>query len=159
MFSIWHSNFNNFSNSTNNGTVKKEVKMNLFMSLEILSKLSNGLNPVTGENLPDNSLYNHPDVLRALFFIVNFIKIPPKKAKKTLEDRQANNIAQGRPENSNLPWTDEVKKEVGAQYNASVPIYKLAENFGRSQGSIRAVLIQQGLIEDDKYNQYYKNKP
>ncbi len=42
---------------------------------EIIQFLAKGIDPVTGEMFPDNSPYNHPKVIRALFVAAENIHI------------------------------------------------------------------------------------
>jgi len=53
-----------------------------------------------------DSPYNDPSVIRALFTIIESIKLP-KKSVKTCEQRQQENIKSGKPMNAGLPWTDD----------------------------------------------------
>jgi hypothetical protein len=48
--------------------------MELDEAKSLLSALANGINPVTGEVLPDTSPYNEPRVIRALFAVLDSVK-------------------------------------------------------------------------------------
>ncbi|QQX78607.1 hypothetical protein JK628_13565 [Shewanella sp. KX20019] len=81
-------------------------------NLKIIEALANGINPLTGEALPEESPYNSPEIIRALFSTLEFIKHPAKKqpkVKKTLEQKQAENLENGLPKNAGLPWTGKQK--------------------------------------------------
>ncbi|WP_298768357.1 hypothetical protein [uncultured Shewanella sp.] len=56
--------------------------MSMDTHLKIIEALANGIDPLTGEVLPNESPYNHPDTIRALFAVINHIKHPPKKKQK-----------------------------------------------------------------------------
>ncbi|BDU40377.1 conserved hypothetical protein [Vibrio nigripulchritudo MADA3029] len=119
--------------------------------LEIVEALANGINPQTGEVLPSESPYNSPDVIRALFYTLDFVKNPPKKAtkvKKSLEQKQEDNVANGLPKNAGLPWSQEQRDDLRTQFISGVGITVLAENHGRTNGAITSELKKQGLIED-----------
>ncbi|GGY55030.1 hypothetical protein GCM10011297_29870 [Bacterioplanes sanyensis] len=118
--------------------------------LKIVEALANGINPVTGELLPSESPYNHPDVIRALFTMLDLVKNPPKNApklKKTLEQKQAENIENGLPKNAGLPWTDEQRADLANQFSSGKDTKALAEIHARSTGAITSELKRQGLIE------------
>ncbi|MEX2525392.1 MAG: hypothetical protein WD750_10570 [Gammaproteobacteria bacterium] len=112
----------------------------------ILSALANGINPVTGEVLPETSPYNEPKVIRALFTVLNSPK-NNKQPKKTLEEKQQENIAAGRPRNAGFPWTDSLKKELAEKFESGVCLDELAQYFERTKGAIISELVKQGLVE------------
>ncbi|MEH6575642.1 MAG: hypothetical protein V7731_01055 [Amphritea sp.] len=115
---------------------------------ELLETLANGVDPTTGELLPSHSPYNSPEVIRALFSCINQIKHPPKKAKKSPEERQADNTARGLPRNAGLPWNDEHRAELAQLFNEGNAVNTLAEKFERTRSSILSELKRQGLITE-----------
>lgn len=112
----------------------------------ILNFLANGINPISGEVLPEISPYNEPKVIRALFTVLGSSK-SKTSPKKTSEEKQQENILSGRPKNAGLPWTDNLKKELEEKYMSGVAIEELILYFERTKGSIIAELLKQGLIE------------
>ncbi len=119
--------------------------------LKIVEALANGIDPITGEILPSESPYNHPDVIRALFTTLDLMKNPEKKApkvKKTPEQKQAENIENGLPRNAGLPWTDKQRADLARQFSSGKEIKVLAEIHGRTNGAITSELKKQGLIEE-----------
>ena len=72
--------------------------------VEILSALASGAHPITGESFEEDSPYNHPRVIRALFGSIELIESRPGRVKKTLEEI---NREQGRPLRSNMRWSEE----------------------------------------------------
>lgn len=112
----------------------------------ILNFLANGINPITGEVLPEISPYNEPKVIRALFTILGSSK-SQKAPKKTPEEKQQENLISGRPKNSGLPWTDDLKKELEDKYNSGFKVEELVQYFERTKGSILSELLKQGLID------------
>lgn len=115
-------------------------------NIQIVEALANGVNPLTGEVLPNESLYNNPEIIRALFTTLSLLKKPPK-IKKTVEQKQNDNIENGLPRNAGLPWTQEQKSELASQYKAGIKTPELAKSFERTYGAITAELKKQGLIE------------
>ncbi|ADE13513.1 conserved hypothetical protein [Nitrosococcus halophilus Nc 4] len=120
--------------------------MELDEAREILNALANGVDPVTGEVLPETSPYNEPKVIRALFTVLNSLK-GKRQPKKTLEEKQQENIAAGRPRNAGLPWTDDLKGELAEKFQSGVALDELARYFERTRGAILSELAKQGFIE------------
>lgn len=124
--------------------------MKLEKEIKVLEALANGVDPITGEVLDNQSPYNHPDVIRSLFAVLNELKNPTKKAKlpkKTLEEKQADNIENGLPKNAGLSWTNAEKEDLVEKFKSDVSIDELSEIHGRTKGAITSELKKQGLIE------------
>ena len=66
-------------------------------ALSILQALSGGTDPFTGEPFPAASIYQHPDVVRALFQAVRALE-----AAVAVQKRHASRPAAG---NSGKPWS------------------------------------------------------
>ena len=120
--------------------------MELNRAKEIIKTLADGVDPVTGEVLPQESPYNDPNVIRALFTVLESVR-DDKKPRKTNEQKQQDNIKSGRPRNAGLPWTDEVKMEVASKFRNGISVNALSRHFERTQGAIVSELMKQGLIE------------
>lgn len=112
----------------------------------LLSALANGLDPITGEVLPDTSPYNEPRVIRALFTLLNPAK-GSNQPKKTLDEKQQENVAAGRPRNVGLPWTESLKEELARKFKGGARLDQLAQDFERTKGAIISELVKQGLVE------------
>ncbi|MEF1306002.1 hypothetical protein QTO17_29465, partial [Vibrio owensii] len=95
------------------------------------------------------SLYNEPIVIRAMFAVLQDLKQSSKanKTKRTLEQRQLENEANGLPKNAGLPWTPEQRERLCEQFSSGTEITSLAEEHGRTRNAITAELKKQGLIE------------
>lgn len=120
--------------------------MELDEAKSLLSTLANGINPFTGEVLPDTSPYNEPRVIRALFAVLDSVK-GSKQRKKTPEEKQQENISSGRPRNAGLPWTDSLKEELARRFKGGASLDELAKDFERTKGSIVSELVKQGIVE------------
>lgn len=124
--------------------------MELPRALEIVEALAEGVDPLTGEILSAESPYNSPEVIRALFTLLNAANGTPKKIKKTPEQKQADNLAKGLPRNTGMPWTETLKHTLAERFSSDQPMNALAAEFERSRGSILSELKRQGLISDDE---------
>ncbi|ATV42305.1 hypothetical protein V6M93_01160 [Pectobacterium brasiliense] len=120
--------------------------MELSEAKNIVTALINGIDPTTGEVLPEGSPYNNPQVIRALFTVLDTLKVK-KQPKKTLEEKQQDNIKAGRPKNAGISWDDELKALLASTFQSGASIDELATNFERTKGAIVSELTKQGLIE------------
>ena len=112
--------------------------MEIDQAQEIVKLLANGIDPTTGEIFANDSPYNSPEVVRALFTVLNHVKQPSKSS-----------AAESRPTNAGRPWTEELKHEVAGLFNQGKSIAELAQHFGRSKGAISSELVRQGVIIRD----------
>ena len=130
--------------------------MVLHKAKETIEVLADGINPATGQVLPGKGPYNDPIVIRALFTILDPIKAirPPRK---TPEQRQNDNIENGRPRNAGLPWSPEMRAEAAAKFKSGSTVDELAESFERTNGAITSELVKQGLIDATQVTGYRQN--
>ena len=128
--------------------------MEIEKAKEIVRLLANGTDPNTGEVFSEDSPYNHPIVIRALFTVLDHIRIPKKQNKLSIEEKQAQNMASGKPKNAGLAWTEELKQEVAMLFKEGKSIEDLAQHFERTKGAILSELIHQGIIEQDEKQSY-----
>lgn len=115
----------------------------------IVTALANGIDPTTGEVLPNTSPYNNPEIIRALF-LISGTPGSGRQPRKTVEEKQQENLKAGRPRNTGLPWTEELKGEVAARFQSGASLEALSKHFERSRGAIAAELVKQGLMEPDE---------
>ena len=116
--------------------------MDIITALKNVEALANGVDPITGETLPECSPYNDPDVIRSLFTMMKLVKLS-KKGKMSIEQKKELNIAKGLPKNAGLAWTNDERSElIGALIN------ELSDMHGRTKGAITSELKKQGLIDD-----------
>ena len=120
--------------------------MELNKAKETVKILADGVNPATGEALPEEGPYNDPIVIRALFTILDSIKAI-KPSRRTTEERQNDNVENGKPRNAGLPWTTELRAEVAGKFKKGGSVIELAESFERTHGAIKSELVKQGLID------------
>ena len=55
--------------------------MDIARAKELLSALADGIDPFTGELLPQNHVCNQPEMIRAFHEVLNVIPSPKKKSK------------------------------------------------------------------------------
>ena len=118
--------------------------MELATSRNIVETLAQGVHPKTGEAFPPDSPYNDPDVIRALFSVLDAVK-QAGRPNQPLEERRAENLERGRPRNAGLPWTDDERALVRSEYLSGMSVEKLAAKLQRSAAAIVAEVIRQDL--------------
>lgn len=123
--------------------------MNQEKAYSIIEALANGIDPSTGECFPDDSPYNNPETIRALFFILRSATIN-KKPKKSIEEKQQINLQKGLPRNYGLPWTESNVDLVIKSFNSDIAIEEIARMTERKPSSIIGLLKKYSVISEEK---------
>ncbi|MGY3854905.1 hypothetical protein ACW5W8_19080 [Aeromonas aquatilis] len=112
--------------------------MDVIKALEIISALSEGVNPETGEELSEENCFNQPKVIRALFI-----------AKQSLE---ASIISEKRksdlPENAGKPWKPDEDELLANSFDSGLGVDELSRIHKRTKGSIASRLVRLGKINE-----------
>lgn len=103
----------------------------------IIESLADGIDPETGEILPEQSAFNSSQVVRALFVAV-------KALDKAVKQEQRNNSL---PDKAGKSWSDEEERELLSSFDAGISIKELATKHGRTPGAIVSRLARFGKIE------------
>jgi hypothetical protein len=110
---------------------------------ELLELLAGGVNPITGEVLPDNDSCNQPDIIRALHV-----------ALKQLE--KADNKEKRLPMNAGKPWTEEDEETLSRMFDNGCSKKDICAYFKRTEGAIAARLVQLEKIQNRDEFRYRK---
>ena len=110
--------------------------MHLESALPIVKALADGVNPVTGEQYPEDSPYAEPRALRALFSAVDIMQ------REVEKERRRERL----PANFGKPWNEGEDRAVAAEFDAGVPLQEMARKHARTQGSIRLRLEKLGKL-------------
>jgi hypothetical protein len=106
-------------------------------ALKILQALADGADPDTGETFPPDSVYQQPQVVRALMTAV-----------RALERQQEREKRSGRlPANAGKPWDDEEQQRLCRDFDAGIAIRELAARHKRTEVSTRSRLEKLGKIQ------------
>ena len=108
--------------------------MELTRAVELLRILADGIDPLTGELLPQSSICNQADIVRALHCVLNAVEHPSR--------------AKNQPENAGKPWDEAELDQLEKEFQAEMPISQIAKEHKRTRGAIEAKLGRLGLIED-----------
>ena len=104
--------------------------MDIIRAKEIVRTLADGIDPTTGEILPTESVYNSPEVIRALFTLLEQVN------KETAKDPLRN---------AGKPWTKAEDDKLRDEFLSKLKISDIAKEHGRSYGAIESRLDHLGL--------------
>lgn len=112
--------------------------MDIQRAKEVLTGLAEGIDPLTGEVLPRDSVYNTPEIIRALYCAINELSAKSKKPQ---------------PENAGKPWTEADDTVLCQMFDEGKNRREICAYFKRSEGAIASRLARLGKIQkrDDLY--------
>jgi hypothetical protein len=121
--------------------------MELQTARQIIDTLAQGIHPVTGEAMPEDSPYNAPPVIRALFAISQALETPPPaagekpaRAPKPVRERPA------QPVNAGKPWSADDDAQLETGFDQGEDAKALADKLGRTRFGIEQRLIKLGKL-------------
>lgn len=106
--------------------------MDMQRAKELLAVLADGVDPLTGEVLPDDHVCNKGEIVRALNCAVGALG---RKREKSL------------PENNGKPWTDDLDRELCSLFDIGMKKKDLCAHFACTPGAIESRLVRLGKIE------------
>ena len=101
----------------------------------IIEALASGIDPTTGELLPEDHVCNNVEVVRALYSLMQAVDVSKSKNNKD------------KPENAGKPWTERDDKMLCEMFEKNVAIKDMSEYFKRTKGSIASRLVKLGKIK------------
>lgn len=110
--------------------------MEIQRAKELLYILADGINPLTGEILPDYDSCNQVDIVRALHAVLMELEKQPQKVQKN------------QPENAGKPCTSDEDTQLLHEYRSGTKTSELAKLHKRTKGSIVARLVKLGEINE-----------
>ncbi|MDD9810271.1 MAG: hypothetical protein OXU71_00925 [Gammaproteobacteria bacterium] len=110
--------------------------MNNQDALKIVQALADGVDPITGEVLPDDSPYQSAKVTRALFHCVQLIE------HKTKVDSRRTGV----PSNAGNPWTQMEDREIVEKFEQGKSVQEISRSHGRTHGAIESRLSKLGKM-------------
>lgn len=107
--------------------------MDINRAKKMIRTLADGVDPTTGEVLPAESVYNSPEVIRALFALLE----------------QVNGGAPEDPlRNAGKPWANVEDDKLRDEYLSHRKISDMAKEHGRTYGAIESRLEHLGLKKE-----------
>ncbi|MEO8656467.1 MAG: hypothetical protein ABI409_20255 [Ramlibacter sp.] len=108
--------------------------MELQEARAIVNTLAQGVHPVTGEVMPDDSPYNAPSVIRALVAV--------SQALDHLHERPRRES----PPNAGKPWTADEDAMLDAVFASGGDLKPLAQALGRTLFAVESRLVKLGKM-------------
>jgi hypothetical protein len=119
---------------------KDGIAMNEQRARQILQALVQGVDPMTGEELPPGTLLQQADVLRALLAGLNALEQTTARAQRRAQ----------LPGNVGRAWTVEEETTLIAAFKAGNPLPDIATRHGRTLRAIEARLERLGLLTSEQ---------
>lgn len=108
--------------------------MDILRAKEIISALAEGIDPTTGEVLPDNSICNKGEIVRAFYAVLNHLD--EKRPKKNL------------PANAGKPWSKEDEALLVDLYRSDAPKKDICKALQRTESGVAARFVHLGIINN-----------
>ena len=103
---------------------------------QILQSLIQGTDPVTGEELPRETVLQHAEVLRALLAGLSALELTAARAQRRAQ----------LPDNVGQAWTTDEEGRLVAEFRSGESPQSMAHKHGRTLRAIEARLEKLGLI-------------
>ena len=107
--------------------------MDITRAREIISALAEGIDPTTGEVLPQDHVCNKGEVVRALYVALNTMEAKPKR---------------NQPENAGKPWTAEDERLLKELYESGVSNKEICKTLKRPVTRVAARHVHIRLIDN-----------
>ena len=118
--------------------ILKGENMETKNALKIIEALADGVDPFSGEVFADESLYQQPEIIRAMF-----------TAKESLETTLKREIRKrALPERAGKPWDEQENSRLMKNYEQGIPIKELAVAHKRTNRAIISQLVKNGKLLD-----------
>ena len=108
--------------------------MELQAAHQIIDTLAQGIHPVTGEAMPEDSPYNAPPVIRALFAVSQALSGKPVRQPRQL------------PSNAGKAWQPDEDAKLAAGFDAGAELKRLAADLGRTPFAVETRLVKLGKL-------------
>ena len=121
--------------------------MELQSARQIIDTLAQGIHPVTGEAMPEDSPYNAPPVIRALHAVSRALdEGAPAATPAANTATVAPRVRAAAPANAGKPWSPEDDSQLLSGFDAGSDLKQLADTLGRTRFGIEQRLIKLGKV-------------
>ena len=112
--------------------------MELHAARQIIDTLAQGIHPVTGEVMPEDSPYNAPPVIRALFAVSNALDgATPASAPKPRREMAPN---------AGKAWLPDEDGKLESAFAAGIDLKQIATELGRTGFAVESRLVKLGKL-------------
>lgn len=131
--------------------------------VQSLIALANGVNPETGEILPESSVVHSAEAIRLLFTLAHELDSQPvkkpKKPKLSSEEKRQKNLAEGKPARSHFPWSEDEINQLIDSYRETPNIETVASKYERSPLAVATQLAKANIIAPEEVESYRPVQP
>ena len=117
--------------------------MELHTAHQIIDTLAQGVHPVTGEAMPEDSPYNAPPVIRALFAVSQALQGAPATQVKPAREAKPRRET---PPNAGKPWDPQEDAGLESAFTAGIELKQLAADLGRTPFAVESRLVKLGKL-------------
>jgi hypothetical protein len=119
--------------------------MELQIARQIIDTLAQGIHPVTGEAMPEDSPYNAPPVIRALHAVSRALESGVPTGAAPVAPAEGGRKRSPAP-NAGKAWTPQEDAALETAFDAGIPIKQAAQELGRTGYAVEQRLIKLGKI-------------
>jgi hypothetical protein len=116
--------------------------MELQIARQIIDTLAQGIHPITGEAMPEDSPYNAPPVIRALHAVSRALEAGAGEASAA----EPNRARRALPPNAGKAWSAQEDAALATAFDAGIPMKQVAQELGRTQFAVEQRLIKIGKV-------------
>ena len=110
--------------------------MELQIARQIIDTLAQGIHPITGEAMPEDSPYNAPPVIRALHAV-----------SRALDAGEPPRTRRAQPPNAGKPWSAQEDAALETAFDAGIALKQVAQELGRTQFAVEQRLVRLGKVD------------
>ena len=117
--------------------------MELQIARQIIDTLAQGIHPVTGEAMPDDSPYNAPPVIRALHAVSRALESQPGGPSAPPEPARRR---RPQPPNAGKAWSPQEDAALETAFDAGIALKQVAQELGRTPFAVEQRLVKLGKV-------------
>ena len=114
--------------------------MELQIARQIIETLAQGIHPLTGEAMPEDSPYNAPPVIRALHAVARALDTAPAAGDEPPRPRRPP------PPNAGKVWSAQEDAALEIAFDAGIPLKQVAQELGRTAFAVEQRLVKLGKV-------------
>ena len=116
--------------------------MELQIARQIIDTLAQGIHPITGEAMPEDSPYNAPPVIRALHAVARALEALDRPVHE-----EGGKPRGEPPPNAGKKWTEQEDAALETAFDAGIALKQVAGELGRTVFAVEQRLVRLGKIE------------
>jgi len=130
--------------------------MELQIARQIIDVLAQGIHPITGEAMPEDSPYNAPPVIRALHVVSRALEGVGAAPAAGAEPPR---VRRSQPPNAGKAWSAQEDAALETAFDAGIPVRQVAQELGRTGFAVEQRLIKLGKVAAPAGGGRYGNGP